>query len=75
MSSDKDLQSEVSSSESQISSREVKKTDPMYENIAFKNNWAKYKIVTFDTPEHNKISTIQYTHHEFGIISAQFAKE
>ena len=60
---------------SQISSKEVTKTDPLYENIAFRNGWAKYNIVTFDEVDDNKTLTIKYTHPTFQTIQARFLKE
>jgi len=60
---------------SQISSKEVSKTDPLYENIAFRNSWAKYNIVTFDEVDDNKTLTIKYTHPTFKTISTTFVKE
>ena len=32
----------------QLSSKEITKDDEIYKNIAFRNHWAKYNIVTFD---------------------------
>ena len=58
-----------------MSSKKVSKTDPIYENIAFRNNWAKYNIVTFDNNDDNKTLTIKYTHPEFEPISTTFEKE
>jgi len=58
-----------------ISSKEVTKTDPLYENIAFRNGWAKYNIVTFDEVDDNKTLTIKYTHPTFKTIKAQFLRE
>jgi hypothetical protein len=57
-----------------ISSRAVKKDDPIYKNIAFRNDWAKYKIITFDNDQNSSL-TIQYTHPTFKTISATFTKE
>jgi len=59
----------------QIASKEVKKTDALYKNIAFRNNWATYKIVTFDEENNNKTLTIGYTHPVFGTVSTSFVKE
>lgn len=59
----------------QISSREVTKTDPLYENIAFRNGWANYNIVTFNNIDDNKTLTIKYTHPKFNTISTSFPKE
>mgnify|MGYP005988007635 CR=1 FL=1 len=61
----------------QIRSRDVLKDDPMYENIAFRNTWANYEIVTFDEidEDDNNTLTIQYTHPKFQTISTTFIKE
>jgi len=59
----------------QISSKKVSKTDPLYENIAFRNGWAKYNIVTFNDIDDNKTLTIKYEHSSFGTISTTFLKE
>ncbi|MGB3751488.1 MAG: hypothetical protein WA945_07965 [Arcobacteraceae bacterium] len=57
-----------------LSSTEVLKTDPLYKNIAFRNSWAKYHIITFGD-DNNKILTLQYTHPEFNPIKTTFEKE
>ena len=59
----------------QISSKEILKTDPMYENIAFRNGWANYDIVTFNDIDDNKTLTIKYDHSKFDTISTTFLKE
>ena len=59
----------------QISSKEVSKTDPLYENIAFRNSWAEYNIVTFNEVDDNKTITIKYTHPTFNTIDAKFLRE
>jgi hypothetical protein len=59
----------------EISSQKVTKIDPIYKNIAFRNNWAKYKIVTFDDSDDNTTLTIKYTHPKFDTISTSFSKE
>lgn len=60
---------------SQVSSRKVTKTDPLYKNIAFRNGWATYNIVTFNEVDDNKILTIKYTHPTFKNIEAKFLRE
>lgn len=60
---------------SQISSKEVSKTHPLYKNIAFRNSWANYDIVTFNDIDDNKTLTIKYTHPKFKTISTTFLKE
>jgi len=59
----------------QISSKNVKKDDPIYKNIAFRNSWATYSIVTFNDIDDNKTLTIKYTHPKFKTISTTFTKE
>lgn len=59
---------------SQLSSKEVSKTDPLYKNIAFRNAWATYHIVTFED-DTNTLLTLQYTHPEFTSIQTTFVKE
>jgi len=58
----------------QISIKEVLKTDPLYKNIAFRNGWAKYYIITFKNDD-KKILTIKYTHPKFPPIQTTFEKE
>ncbi|PIF04682.1 MAG: hypothetical protein CSA86_01070 [Arcobacter sp.] len=58
----------------QVSSQEISKDDPLYKGIAFRNNWAKYTIVTFDNLK-DKTVTLQYTHPKFKTISTTFTKE
>lgn len=57
-----------------INSKPVKKTDKIYKNIAFKNHWATYSIVTFNNTE-SKTITLQYTHPNYKNISVSFTKE
>jgi len=52
----------------------VKKTDSLYKDIAFKNNWATYKIVSFAAVKDTNL-TLQYTHPEYKTISVNFIKE
>jgi len=59
----------------QIASQAVTKDDPLYKNIAFRNDWAKYNIVTFNNVDDNKTLTIKYTHPKFDNISTTFTKE
>lgn len=59
----------------QISSKNIKKDDPFYKDIAFRNSWAKYNIVTFNDIDDNKTLTIKYTHPKFKTISTTFTKE
>jgi len=60
--------------QTQIKSKEITKKDPLYKNIAFRNSWAKYKIVTFNDDD-NKTITIKYTHPTFNTITTTFIKE
>jgi len=57
-----------------ISSISVTKKNPMYKNIALRNDWAKYKIVTFNDDQ-NSTLTIKYTHPTFKTVSTTFTKE
>ena len=62
----------------QTSSKIVLKSDPMYKNIAFLNNWAEYKIVSFDQVNYktdNDLLVIEYTHPKYNTITASFVKE
>jgi len=52
----------------------VKKTDSLYKDIAFKNNWATYKIVSFTDLKDTNL-TLQYTHPKYKTISVNFIKE
>jgi hypothetical protein len=58
----------------QISSTLILKDDKMYENIAFKNHWAEYHIVTFPDTEEKSI-VLTYTHPKNKTISVSFIKE
>jgi len=58
----------------QVSKKEVFKTDPLYKNIAFRNGWAKYYVITFENSD-KKILTIKYTHPKFQSIQTTFQKE
>jgi len=58
----------------QISSQEISKENPLYKDIAFRNSWAKYNIVTFNN-DNNSTLTIQYTHPKLNTISETFIKE
>lgn len=59
----------------QQASINVTENDPLYKDIAFRNSWAKYNIVTFNNNDDNKILTIKYTHPKFKTISTTFIKE
>jgi len=59
---------------SKLSSTEVLKTDPLYKNIAFRNNWATYHIVTFENDTNTRL-TLKYVHPEFNAIQTTFEKE
>lgn len=59
---------------SQLSSKDISKTDPIYKNIAFKNGWAKYQIITFPDDD-NQVLTIKYIHPKFNLIQTTFEKE
>lgn len=58
----------------QLSSKEITKDDQIYKNIAFRNHWAKYKIVTFDDTI-EKILTLTYTYSDNKNITTSFIKE
>lgn len=58
----------------QLSSLKVLKTDPIYENIAFRNSWAKYTIVSFED-DNNKSVILKYSHPILNTISTTFIKE
>ena len=57
-----------------IASTNITEDNPMYKNIALRNDWAKYKIVTFNNDQ-NSTLTIKYTHPTFKTISTTFKKE
>tara|TARA_B110000046_G_C12815277_1_gene322993 strand:+ start:133 stop:603 length:471 start_codon:yes stop_codon:yes gene_type:complete len=58
----------------QLSSKEISKDDEIYKNIAFRNHWAKYNIITFnDTNE--KMVTLTYTYSDNQNITTSFIKE
>jgi len=43
-----------------ISSQEIKKDDDLYKNIASKNHWGKYQLVSFSNTKDNNIN-VSYT--------------
>ena len=59
----------------QVSTKKVSKNDPLYKNIAFRNSWANYNIVSFEDIENIKNLTITYTHPKYKTISTSFLKE
>ena len=61
-------------SKSKLLREKFSKDDVLYKNIAFRNSWADYNIVTFNDDD-NKSLTIKYTHPQFKTISTTFIKE
>jgi len=61
----------------QSKSKIISKSDPIYKNIAFLNNWAEYEIISFDNIHNskNQVLTIQYTHPKYNTIRTTFVKE
>ena len=57
-----------------ISTVTIKKSDEIYKNIAMRNNWADYSIVTFDDNESLNLN-ILYSHPKDGNASLTFEKE
>lgn len=58
----------------EIASYVIDKENPMYKNIAFRNSWATYKVVSFDNIDNSNL-TIKYTHPTFDTITATFLRE
>ena len=59
---------------SQISAHPISKKNQLYKDIAFKNYWGKYNIVTFDDSD-SKTLTLMYKYGEDNNISTTFKKE
>ena len=57
-----------------IDKKEIDKSSNLYENIAYKNNWAKYYIVTFKNTKDKKI-VLNYAHTKKGNVNISFEKE
>jgi hypothetical protein len=58
----------------QLSSTPLKNEDEISKNIAFKNHWAKYNIVSFKNSD-EKILTLTYTYDNNQTVSTTFVKE
>ncbi|MEA3512180.1 MAG: hypothetical protein U9R37_01120 [Campylobacterota bacterium] len=54
--------------------KDISKNDKIYKNIPFKNNWAKYQIVTFDDTKDKRL-TLKYTNPTQGTTNVVFQKE
>jgi len=59
---------------SQIAAHPISKENQLYKDIAFKNYWGKYNIVTFDDSD-SKTLTLMYKYGEDNNISTTFIKE
>ena len=57
-----------------ISKIKVNKNDIIYKNIAIKNNWADYYIISFENTKSKKL-VINLSHKKNGIINIPFSKE
>ena len=55
-------------------SKIVQKSDNLYKNIAFKNNWADYYVLSFDDIE-DKIVNLVYSDDKGNNITIAFIKE
>lgn len=58
----------------QISSKIITKEDEIYKNIAFRNHWGKYNIISFEDSD-ERILTLTYSYGENKKISTSFLKE
>lgn len=58
----------------QILSTPVSKKDPIYKNIAFRNHWGEYKIVTFDNSDKKNV-TLSFIDAKDNNTSVSFIKE
>lgn len=57
-------------------SKVVNKTDKIYKNIALRNNWADYKIISFkSTDDLLKTISIQYNYNNESLVATTFTKE
>ena len=57
-----------------IEKEEIDKLNDLYENIAYKNSWAKYYIITFENTKDKKI-ILNYSHNKKGSTDISFDKE
>ncbi|MEA3498301.1 MAG: hypothetical protein U9R16_04495 [Campylobacterota bacterium] len=60
--------------QSPVSTKEIKKDDAIYQNIALRNNWADYNIITFNDTE-EKTVTLNYSYSNDNNTTISFTKE
>lgn len=53
----------------------ISKDDDIYKNIAFRNNWGKYSVMTFDNAENNSTITLLYSDTKKHSTKISFIKE
>lgn len=57
-----------------ISSKVINKDDELYKNIAFRNHWGKYSLVTFENTQDQNIE-IKYSNNKGQSTTLEFIKE
>ena len=57
-----------------IDTKEITKQNPIYKNIAFRNNWANYFIYTFENTKQKSLE-LKYSNSKVGFSSVSFVKE
>ncbi len=63
-----------------IEEKFISKSDPIYENIPLRNNWAEYKLVSYDDKDFKDIEELTFQFKEIGSdplkkVTAIFTKE
>ena len=59
---------------SPVKIKEIDKNDPLYKNIAFKNSWSHYQIITYDNTKNSNV-TLLYSDLKNNKTIITFVKE